>query len=176
MAKKEQTNEEFIAEYEELLRIDQNDLDNAVIEHPELYWHVCRRYKEALSQRDMAKDELKSVDARLYNLHKQTIEDSGARATEALVNAAVESDGDHISYREEYRDWCLETDLLESLKAAYEQRSYAMRELVELYCVNYNATAAISKPSREASDARQQADRAALNSTRKTTVRKKKAA
>jgi len=166
----------FLKEFEGYLRVDQNDLDNAVIEHPELYWRICYQYKMAISDRDGAKDQLKQTDGNLYLAHKEALETAGEKSTEARIAALVESDVEHQDALSDYRRLALNVELLESLKAAFEQRSYALKELVELYCVNYAMNSAITKKEttmvrdHAAEEARAELSRARkpLTRTRKT--------
>lgn len=155
---------EFIEAYERFLTIDQNDLDNAIIQHPELYWHICRELQFAISDRDELKDKLKKIDAELFLSFKQEFESAGTRATEAVLSASIESDDLHLEALANYRDKCAEVGMLDALKAAFEQRSYALKELVSMYCVNYTATSNLDAPPKTPSaiEAQVNKDRAAI--------------
>jgi len=155
--------EDFVSTYEHFLRIDPNDLDNAIIEHPEYYWHICRRYALTVSIRDEAKDNLKQSAADLFLTYKQDFENAGTRATEAVVNASVECDTNQMALVKEYRERCLDVSIMEGIKAAFEQRSYALKELVDMHCVNYNASESNTTPERPKINRKPYTRRAASN-------------
>jgi len=149
------------------LQIDPDDLDNMVINHPQLYYFVCCGYTGAISSRDEAKDLLKQQDAELSFTVRQRLEEEGKRPTESQVAAAIETHDDHHAALSAYRARCVEADNWGNLKAAYEQRSYALREIVELHIANYSATATISGPVNTAMTARTDVVRKAVAEKRR---------
>jgi len=157
-------------ELKEGLAIDPNDLDNALLEHPQLYFQICQEYSKAISLRDQRKDELKQVDAGL----NFSVREELSKVTESIVTAAIDGHDHHINALRAYREASLRADEWGNLKAAFEQRSYALREFVDLYVASYSQQTAIAGPAHVAEEREAQNTRGALNKDRQSRRGKKK--
>ena len=153
------------------LRIDKLNLDDALVEQPELFFHVASQQVMASSRRDQAKEYSKRVDAGLFMRIRQEMIDEGERPTEITVNARVESHKDHTVERDAYLELMKEADLWLALKEAFMQRSYMLKDLASLHITNYYATSSVR--GGDAREVQQQADtkrRQAISSKRKKLI------
>lgn len=140
--------------YRELLRIDKNNLDDALIEQSDIFYRVSEDFVEASSQTDQAKENLAVVDAELDASIRRQMEADDEKITEGKVRAAIQSDGEH---EEAYDSWIAakrKADLLNAMKDSFRMRSTMLKQLAELYISNYFTTESVKGPSKDA-----QADR-----------------
>ncbi len=126
------------------LEIDKYELDREIQQQPSLFFEISEASVKAAARRDYLKEQLANVDAKLGTKHRRVIEKSGTRATEAVVNAAVNSDPEHAKASERYIKAREKAALYDSLKEAFQQRSYLLRDLSALYIAQYYERASIS--------------------------------
>lgn len=127
-----------IGELEEGLRIDKDDLDKEVEQHPTLLYNVGLELEMAISQRDAAKQNIKEVESRVYlSLRKWEEDSEGKKVSEAQMSHLVTSHKDVLAANEDYEELAAKVGKLRALKEAYQARSAAMRDLVQLYLANY---------------------------------------
>lgn len=129
--------------YEELeqeLLIDPDDLDQELTRHVENYYAVSKQYMVAVSKRDEAKKDFKEVSGELYFEVRGVLSDTESRVTEGMVEAQTVQETKYqkannilIEAEKAVNDWS-------ALKSAYESRSFALRDLVQLYIAGYFGT------------------------------------
>ncbi len=130
-------NPDTITELQAGLAIDEHGLDQALIMQTELFWRVSRQLAQLISKRDGAKQQLTETEARVDVEVRRKVADAGERTTENDIKARVTLDPSVLEDRDELLNLSLEVGLWSALKESYEQRSYAMKELVALYIGNY---------------------------------------
>jgi hypothetical protein len=114
------------------LSIDKDDLDTSLIEQPDLYYHVAECFSEAVADRDSAKLDLEQA---LAGLDEQLRQEAAAReekVTEVLIQRRLAT---HPRIQELERSSLrlrAEVDKWQALKEAYQQRSFMLRELVQM--------------------------------------------
>lgn len=117
------------------LQIDKNDLDSAWIEHPVLFDRVSTQLTLAISLRDGAKLELNDgiaeVDAQIRD--ELDVKKMTERAIEQEINLKPRIK----RLRQEYNGLVFKADQWAALKESYQQRSYALKHIVELYVAGY---------------------------------------
>lgn len=121
------------------LVIDKNLLDDELIKQPILYQEVAEQYAMAVSRRDAAHENVKRVDADLYKRIREAYAAEGVKATEAMVQNEITNHPEHIEAYDAYLECKQQADLWSSVKESFGQRSYAIRDLVELYLAGYFA-------------------------------------
>lgn len=124
-----------LKEFEQALTIDKHDLDTELLSQADLFYRVAQEYAEAVSYRDQAHENLKGTDADLNLQIRQQFADS--KITEAKINAMVL---DHQEHKEKFHSWLKDkekADKIGHLKEAFIQRSYMLRDLVQLYIAGY---------------------------------------
>lgn len=137
-----------IDELREYLEIDKHNLDREIQRQPSLFFKVSDAYVSAAARRDFLKEEVSRTQSRLYAKHRRRFEKEGTKATEAQVNASVQSDeaykeavDKHILAREK-------ADAFQALKESFHQRSYMLRDLVALHIAGYYERASVDDTSK----------------------------
>jgi len=126
-----------IKELHKALRIDPNNLDEMMMEHPMLFWSVSEQYVLAASIRDEAKENISITDAKMNSKVRKAIEKEGEKVTEKLVEARINIDPSHIKSVQDHRDAKEKAELWFALKESYQSRGYMLREMASLYVSNY---------------------------------------
>jgi len=146
----------LIERAKEKLLIDKYNLDDALQEHPSLYWDICEEYIQAVSKRDEAYENIKTVSADLNVSIRQMFESEGKKCTEAMITNAVLSAKPYKEAVEKHLSLKEEAAKLGALKDSFEQRSYVLKSLVELYIAGYfTKETYFSKPKREEKSSKQ---------------------
>ena len=156
--------EQYIEKWQQKLAIDQNALDREVEMQPYLFFQVADECAEALSRRDSAYDELKRTDADLNFSVRESLAESGQRVTEEMVKSAVLIDNRHIEAQKKYNEAKLESDKIEALKSAFQQRGYMLRDLVQLFATGYSMGSSVNYPPHSSRDVAAEKNRQALKS------------
>lgn len=120
-----------------LLVIDKHSLDDAIIENPQLVLEVGDAHAEAVGYRDTLKERLAVIDAALDGEARTYFEKRKQKPTEASVKSYILLNRDHTIAFTNYIKAKMEADKLAALKAAYEDRREALRDLAKLYIANY---------------------------------------
>lgn len=121
---------DVLAQHRERLSIDRTDLDQCLIEQPEVFWHVAEALAQEIARRDEAKLELEELTAQL----DQDLRGQAARNEEKLTELALQNRLRVLPKIQEAQRKYLErrktADQLQALKEAFQQRSFMLRELV----------------------------------------------
>ena len=128
-----------IAEFKDYLAIDRNNLDEAVIQQPQLYFQVGEAHAMAIAERDATKEDLAFVDAGLRAKHRKVLEKAEMKVTEGAIEAGVIQDPEHMNAFDRYTDSKRKADELWALKESFGQRMSALEVLARLYASNYFA-------------------------------------
>jgi len=153
--------EEFdTREFESKLKVDKNDLDTEWQQNPQLFWRVSNMHARALSDRDSIKVDIGLAEAELYSLFRQKMEDELAneddkkkgRVTDAAIKSRVESSPQMVKLNKQYLKASERANILLALKEGYQQRSYSLKYLSELYTVNYFTVESGGKVRNDAND------------------------
>jgi hypothetical protein len=157
-----------VAELEQALRIEKNDLDNAILTQPEIFYQVASAFVEARDQMDAIKDEVDLVDSRLALEFRELAERKQEKLTEARVASMVITDQDHIDVVARYRAAKLQAEKLGALRDAFNQRSSMLRELTSLYVSEYFTRSSMSGPANRTQDVNAARGREAMASRRQS--------
>ncbi len=128
------------ASFEELdkaLSIDRDDLDTDVAHHAELYHEVSKQYTRLISLRDRAKAGLEEEAALIDFATRQKAIEDNIKITEPVVANSIKVDESYRKLQQKYLDLKEQADQWGGLLKSYEQRSYALKELGELYVGGY---------------------------------------
>lgn len=121
----------------ERLRIDKSQLDREVSEQPVLFFDAAEAYEEAVAERDTLKEQLASIDAELDGVVRAKLEKRHDKFTEAMVKNGIQLDPKHEKAFQAYLDAKTRAGKLESMKEAFKQRNFMVRELASLYVASY---------------------------------------
>lgn len=120
------------------LSIDRDGLDVELIEQPHLFHTTAHAKATAISRRDAAKDELKRAEAQASLRIRRTYERSGAKTTESAIASEVILDPAVGKAQAALRAANAEVAEWEALTEAWQQRSYALKDLVVLHVNAYS--------------------------------------
>jgi hypothetical protein len=133
---------EELAGFKARLLIERDNLDQELIEQPQLYYEVSENLAQSVGRRDAKKNELKRLEAELFTYYMQELGKS-AKPTQAKVEAAVGQDEDYQGLYGEYLDANREADLWLAMKEAYSQRSYVLKDLCSLHISGYFSNSSV---------------------------------
>ena len=126
-----------IEDLEKDLRIDEHALEDALKVHAETFYKVSEQMTLLLSQRDEAKQSLEEIEAEVDIELRRAAAISDERVTDTAIANQRKSDrrvrtatSNHLKLKHEAARWA-------ALKESFEQRSYALSKLVDLYIANY---------------------------------------
>jgi hypothetical protein len=127
---KKRTLSDDLDELRASLRIDPNDIDQALEEQAEIFDRVAEAYEIACSQRDLAEAELKEVDAELMQQVRKRInkEESSKKKADKTTDTAIKEEVYLMPAVKQARLRLIDAKLTagrwKALKEAFEQRSY----------------------------------------------------
>lgn len=141
-------------ELEQALQIDLNNLDEARVNHVQLFYAVSKGYRTALNVRDSVKKIRQEVYGEQYFEAKALVEADHGKSTEALIKAQL----DILLPCKDINDTLLKAEVSlnswTALRDAYEQRSFALSSLIELYLAGYFGTVSAEVVSPKSKDNR----------------------
>ena len=115
------------------LAIDKNNLDDCLIEQPEVYYHVSEALVKATAERDAIKLQLEEATA----AEDQNIRTVAVRMGEKLTEASIQNKLTLVPAVKVLADKLVKQSgkvgELAALKEAFSQRSFMLRELVALF-------------------------------------------
>jgi len=126
------------------------DLDTELIRQAQLYGHVGTLYAFAVATRDKKKHDLEVLEAQLDRDVRDQLATDNEKVTENKVEAGIKLEPSHQRAYRDYLDACRLTAEWEALKDAYKQRSYMLREIVNLRVTDYFGEAVGSSERRDA--------------------------
>lgn len=127
----------LLKQLESNLVIDQHALDQALREHPDLFYKVATELALAISHRDEAKQDLDQMEATVDAELRRAAAVSEDKVTEKQIESNKNTDKRVVAANDKFLSEKYETAKWTALKDAYEQRSYALSKLVDLYLANY---------------------------------------
>lgn len=122
------------------LRIDEHSLDTALRDHPDLFYDVSIALALAISNRDEAKQNLEEIEAEVDIEIRSETARMNEKTTEGQIQSLKKVDPKVKTANDKFLEEKLNAANLTALKEAYEQKSYALSKLVELYLANYYVT------------------------------------
>jgi hypothetical protein len=126
-----------LKQLEDKLIINEHALDVALREHPDLFYRVATELAIAVSNRDAAKMSLEKVEAMVDMDLRADAAKIGAKTTEKEIESNKKVDKTVIAANENFLSERYNAAKWTALREAYEQRSYALSKLVDLYLANY---------------------------------------
>lgn len=131
-------------EIRDKLKIDKHALDTEVEQQPELFGEVAEAAALAKSQVDSLAEQLKELEANLDQQARKDAAIADERITENEIRAIIATD----ERRKELVVRMLGAQnvqrRLDALTVAFRHRSYAMRDMVDLYLASYYSSRSAS--------------------------------
>lgn len=126
-----------IAELEKALKIDENALDDAHLQHADAFYRVSKQLAQLTSQRDAAKQAVEDVEAQTEMDVRETAAKRSDKVTAGEVAAMVRVDDAVMKARQRFLTLSGSVNEHMALKEAFQQRSYMLSGLTSLYSANY---------------------------------------
>lgn len=124
-----------LRELESALAIDQHALDEALMTQPDAFYRVSREYVMLVAERDQAKQMLAEEEAAAARRVRKLVE----KITVKELEEEVQLDKKVKAARATFAELAFQASQFGALKEAFMQRSYALKDLVELHLANYFA-------------------------------------
>ena len=145
MAKQDST----IEELEAGLRIDEHALEDALKVHSDLFYKVSDQMTLSLSLRDEAKQQLEETEAEVdlglrkdAALSEERVTDTAIAFQRKIDRRVKAANANYLKLKHDAARWA-------ALKESFEQRSYALSKLVDLYIANYYGDSEHKEPRRQ---------------------------
>jgi hypothetical protein len=129
--------DELYEALKEKLAIDKHALDDEVIMQPQLNQEVSDAVIWQTSIRDQLATDLEVLEARLDKQVRADYAASGDKLTEDMLKAIIKADDDRVAAVHAYLDAKHNVSKLEKLLKSFDQRSYAISKLTDLYESGY---------------------------------------
>lgn len=121
-----------ILELERKLAIDEFDLGSCLREQAGLYYHVARAHADATAQVDTLKLEISQLQATLDKDVREKAAKKSEKLTEGAVANRIKADEDMQDLQAKLLDATKQAARWGALREGYQQRSYMLRQLVDL--------------------------------------------
>lgn len=154
-------------ELEEGLQIDEHALEEALRAQPEMFYRVSKALALEISRRDGAKQALQDAEFKADLRVRGQAERQEKKTTEGEVRARVHGDDEVVFSREEYARLAESVGKLSALKEGWQQRSYALKSLCDLYLANYYSASENTSGSGVVRDRAAQDARARMSEARR---------
>jgi hypothetical protein len=144
----------LISELEQGLAIDRDRLDDALLQHADLFYRAAKELAETKSRVDVLKqvrDETEAVADR--EIRRRHNNDGSGKLTETMVESAKSLVPEVARAHNDLHTAELAAGKLGALVEAFRQRSHAMSSLVDLYVAGYFGDATPGRARRDLDDA-----------------------
>ena len=135
------------------LRIDKHSLDTEVEQQPELYGEVAEAAALSKSQIDSLEEQIKELEADIDTQARVDADNEGDRITENAIKAIIASDEDRKKMVIKLLDARHLQRRLEALTTSFRHRSYALRDMVDLFLASYYSSRSASGMREETKEA-----------------------
>lgn len=122
------------------LAIDKDMLDDELVKHAELFWHVCELLSKYTTDRDNIKAKIKAFEAQLDQKIRDEAASEGSKATEKEIDRLIARNPQILSLHSTLLESASIVRQLESLKEAFQERRHNLNRLVDLFTSNYWST------------------------------------
>jgi hypothetical protein len=129
--------EPTLEELDARLTINEHKLEEEAAIQPDMFYRVAKRLALEISRRDAAKQGLEDVEARVDVDIRRMMEQDEAKITEKAIDSQKRLHPKVKEARQLLLDATQTVGEWGALREAYQQRSYAIAHLVDLYIRNY---------------------------------------
>lgn len=124
---------------EDSFTFDKHRLDDALMQQADLVYRVAKRIAALQSRMDGAKLDLKELEADTAQKLRDDAAAAEEKTTEKGIENGVETNAKVRAQRRKVHDIKTELDAWMAMRAGYDARSYAIKDLVALYISQYYA-------------------------------------
>ena len=140
-------------EFRQKLRIDKHALDEEVEQQPELFGEVAEAAALAKSQVESLEEQTKELESLLDTAIRTDAEADDEHMTENKIKSIIAGDKDRKSMVIKLLNARHLQRQLEALTTSFRHRSYALRDMVDLYLSSYYSSRSASGMREERKDA-----------------------
>jgi phosphoglycolate phosphatase-like HAD superfamily hydrolase len=112
------------------LQIDEDDLDRCLVDQPGLFFQAAEAVAMANSHRDKLALRLKELVATVDQEIRETAEAHKEKTREDGIKHQITLDPEVKQLAREHLEACAQAEKAQALKESYQQRSYALKDLV----------------------------------------------
>lgn len=123
---------EHYADYKKLVEIDREDLEKSLEDQPRLFSEVSEYASKWAAIRDLRKRNAEEVQARVDKEIRDEAIEGNVKLTETAIFNQVKEDDDYKEAQRTFLEAKYFADLWAGLKESYQQRSYALKDLVAI--------------------------------------------
>lgn len=156
-----------LEDLENELRIDEHALEESLRDQPHHFYRVSKALALEISRRDAAKQALADAEAEADLAFRKDAVENERKFNEGEVRATVQTDGGVVRARDRLNALAESVGKLSALKEAFQQRSYALKDLAGLYIANYYTASEHNTAERGMRDAAASSARRAMNEARR---------
>ncbi len=131
-------------EFHKKLRIDKHALDDEVEQQPELYGEIAETAVIAKSQVESWEEQVKVLEASIDNEAREQAAAAEERITENEIKSMIINSESRKEMIIKLLNARHQQRLLEALTTAFRHRSYALRDMVDLYLASYYSSRSAS--------------------------------
>jgi len=130
----------LLAEIEEALEIDYENLDQMLLQHSQLYYQVSKTVAILVSYRDKQEKIRREIESEVRLDISKDAEVKKEKLTVAEADALKYTDVKVVDAIRGVYDLSEEVNVWSALKEAFVHRNYMLKEINKLYVMNYYAT------------------------------------
>lgn len=136
------------------LRIDKFNLDDELVSQAEIFYKVAEKHIDSIDERDRLYQSLKNIESGLSLEVRSNCENEGKKVTEKVIETLVNTNPQRLVAQEDYLKAKKKCDDLAVMKEALQQKSYMLKELVQLYVAGYYSIESVRGDSKNGNEAR----------------------
>ena len=142
-----------LEDFHKKLRIDKHALDDEVEQQPELFGEVAEAAVIAKSQVESWEEQVKMLDASIDTEAREQANIADERITENEIKSMIINSESRKAMIIELLHTRHQQRQLEALTTAFRHRSYALRDMVDLYLASYYSSRSASGMREERKEA-----------------------
>lgn len=131
------------------LRIDRNQLEDELVDQAEIFEELGGHLSLLISRRDAAKQFLSDTEAHIEGSIRKSARDQEAKTSAREVEAKVRVSANVQKAYRTFARLSYAVGQFAALKEAFQQRSYALSKIVDLYLAHYYSTTGTSRTGGE---------------------------
>lgn len=119
------------------LAINEDNLDKELIEQPNLFYYVGKFCAAAIFERDKKDNEIDTFQAKLDRDIRNNAISNSERITETQIKSTILRNEPYLRHLSEMNELKRMVNEWTALRDAYQQRSYVLLKMVDLYVSGY---------------------------------------
>ena len=125
--------------------IRKEDLDNEVANLSQVLWEVSHLASLTGADKQSAEHHLKYIYAKLDTDIRRQLQEQGIKMTEGKIDAEIKIDTEYLNAQRQAVEAGLLHDEAVSLREAYRQKGYLLKEMAEMVIQGFTTTSSVTK-------------------------------